>query len=81
MAQPDPRVEEETATPIHGDPTWPDESERPNGSSDHGKGADKLGEGPEDDSGDKAGDPDEDTDSNGVSLTHVPIKRKGSRKR
>ena len=34
VAEPDPRAAEETATRIHGDPTWPDESERPDGSSD-----------------------------------------------
>jgi ribonuclease E len=63
VAEPDPRAPEETATPIHGDPTWPDESERPAGSSDESE------------------QEKEDDHDSGVSLTHVPIKRKGSRKR
>ena len=64
VAEPDPRAAEEAATPIHGDPTWPDESERPDGSSDQSEQ-----------------EKEDDRDSGGVSLTHVPIKRKGSRKR
>ena len=64
VAEPGPRAAEEAATPIHGDPTWPDESERSDGSS-HQSEQEK----------------EDDRDSGGVSLTHVPIKRKGSRKR
>jgi ribonuclease E len=67
VAEPDPRAVEEAATPIHGDPTWPDESERPDGSSEHSDQSEQEKE--------------DDRDSGGVSLTHVPIKRKGSRKR
>jgi hypothetical protein len=67
VAQPDPRAAEEAATPIHGDPTWPGESERPDGSPDA--------------SDQSVQDEEDDRDSGGVSLTHVPIKRKGSRKR
>ncbi len=66
VAEPDPRAAEETATPIHGDPTWPDEAERPDGSPEQS---------------DQSEQEKEDPDSGGVSLTHVPIKRKGSRKR
>ena len=65
VAEPDPRAAEESATPIHGDPTWPEESERPDGSSAQSEQEKE----------------DDDRDSSGVSLTHVPIKRKGSRKR
>ena len=67
VAEPDPRAVEEAATPIHGDPTWPDESERAGGSSEHSDQSEQEKE--------------DDRDSGGVSLTHVPIKRKGSRKR
>jgi hypothetical protein len=76
VAEPDPRAESEGAAGIHADPTWPDGSER--------AGTESSQEGDEDgaDHGDGDGDADGDEDSgSGSSLRHVPIKRKGSRKR
>jgi ribonuclease E len=69
IAEPDPRAAAETTTPIHGDPTWPQESERPT-DPDSDKGGD-----------DNGGNEGDESSSSGFSLTHVPIKRKGSRKR
>ncbi len=71
VAEPDPHAAAETATPIHGDPTWPEKSERPDDSAETDKDADQGGE---DENGDEGS-------SDSGSLTHVPIKRKGSRKR
>ncbi len=66
VAEPDPRADEEAKTAIHADPTWPEDGNPEDGNPEDGK--------PEDH------DSEQDS-SNGSSLLHVPIKRKGSRKR
>jgi ribonuclease E len=72
VAERDPRADEEAATGIHADPTWPADG------SPQDERSDETG----DEDGDTDGDTDDDQDSaNASSLLHVPIKRKGSRKR
>jgi hypothetical protein len=73
VAEPDPRAEEEVATGIHADPTWPTDAKPEDEHGDQGSAGD--GE-------DSADSEDADHDSGSASsLMHVPIKRKGSRKR
>jgi ribonuclease E len=69
VATPDPQAEDESEGTAHGDPTWPSE--------------DSVGdaEGSEGDAEGEDGDEGDDESGNGLSLVHVPIKRKGSRKR
>jgi hypothetical protein len=71
VAEPDPHAAAQTATPIHADPTWPEKSERPDDSAETDKDAAQAGD---DENGDEGS-------AGSGSLTHVPIKRKGSRKR
>jgi len=73
VAEPDPRAEEEAATGIHADPTWPTDAKPEDEHGDRGS----TGDGEENaDSGDV-----DDDSASASSLLHVPIKRKGSRKR
>ena len=53
---------------MHGDPTWPDQVKEPSDAD-------------QDDQQDDQQDDDSDASGGGFSLMHVPIKRKGSRKR
>jgi ribonuclease E len=74
VAEPDPAVEEQDG--LHADPTWPaDEASDAEGSA----GTDAVG----DDEGDDGEETEDGVDEagNAFSLSHVPVKRKGSRKR
>jgi ribonuclease E len=73
VAESDPRVDDEADAGASADPTWPsDESDE----DDEGDTEDSAEDGAEDDAVD--GD---DEAGIGFSLVHVPVKRKGSRKR
>jgi len=70
IAEPDPRADDESENAVHADPTWPTED------SGDGDDSDSVGHSEAD------GDTESDEESgNGFSLSHVPVKRKGSRKR
>ena len=66
VAEPDPRAQDEDEPGVRADPTWPE-----NGAAEDSDESTESEDGVEGD---------EDT-GNGFSLSHVPVKRKGSRKR